>query len=289
MSEFEPLKPVVSEEKPEREGLPPGYRMRADAHYVDQLTSRRSERVYTDYSRATGSHDADAPEPALRDRRDVRERRGDKVLAQIAEEVAAIEAAAALLRSPASTAAHRVAIDLLQVHAKRAAWLAGANTLLDGAPRGGLATRQIGALLMQVRDGVAAECRLAGVTLHFQADDWNVSIGVNEPEFLIGVSGAIRTTLAALADVDGGTIRVMLSVSGDALQAVDVAQDHTNWPVASNQRFFDLSWVDRPGGWVAALGAAAARALAQRDGGSAVFVPADRRGGTIRLIFAATN
>jgi hypothetical protein len=31
---------AVSERSAEREGLPPGYRMRADAHYVDQLTSR---------------------------------------------------------------------------------------------------------------------------------------------------------------------------------------------------------------------------------------------------------
>ena len=30
--------------KPVREGLPSGYRMRADAHYVDQLSSRRAER-----------------------------------------------------------------------------------------------------------------------------------------------------------------------------------------------------------------------------------------------------
>src|SRR5262245_15447435 len=30
--------------KPVREGLPAGYRMRADAHYVDQLSSRRVER-----------------------------------------------------------------------------------------------------------------------------------------------------------------------------------------------------------------------------------------------------
>jgi len=29
--------------KGEREGLPPGYRMRADAHYVDQLSARSGE------------------------------------------------------------------------------------------------------------------------------------------------------------------------------------------------------------------------------------------------------
>ena len=46
--DFESLQPAASEKKPEREGRPSGYQMRADAHYVDQLTSRRGERAYTD-------------------------------------------------------------------------------------------------------------------------------------------------------------------------------------------------------------------------------------------------
>ena len=38
---FERRKPSDSDAKAaEREGLPPGYRMRADAHYVDQLSAR---------------------------------------------------------------------------------------------------------------------------------------------------------------------------------------------------------------------------------------------------------
>jgi hypothetical protein len=35
-----PLPPVKSPAAPLREGLPPTYRMRADAHYVDLLTAR---------------------------------------------------------------------------------------------------------------------------------------------------------------------------------------------------------------------------------------------------------
>ena len=42
---------------------------------------------------------------------------------------------------------------------------------------------------------------------------------------------------------------------------------------------------DRPGGWVAGLGASAARAIAQQQGGSAVFLAGERRGTTIRLNF----
>jgi nitrogen-specific signal transduction histidine kinase len=50
-------------------------------------------------------------------------------------------------------------------------------------------------------------------------------------------------------------------------------------------RFFDPLWSERPGGWVAGLGASAARAVAQQQGGSAVFLAGERRGTTIRLTF----
>jgi hypothetical protein len=54
----------------EREGLPPGYRMRADAHYVDQLTSRTPDMtirsVAVDQIDAAGSIDMASIEPLTR-------------------------------------------------------------------------------------------------------------------------------------------------------------------------------------------------------------------------------
>ena len=49
-----PPAPVVAK-RPEREGLPAGYRMRADAHYVDQLTTRRPDRAPDTHRLANGS------------------------------------------------------------------------------------------------------------------------------------------------------------------------------------------------------------------------------------------
>jgi hypothetical protein len=50
-------------------------------------------------------------------------------------------------------------------------------------------------------------------------------------------------------------------------------------------RFFDLAWADRPGGWLAGLGAITARAVAQQHGGNAVFQAGDRRGSLVRITF----
>ena len=281
-SEFEPLQPATSEKKPEREGLPAGYRMRADEHYVDQLSSRRGERVYTDNPRSVTPFDAEATEAPTRDRRDARERRTDRVLALVAEEVAAIEAAAALWRGQVPSQ-RRLAADLLQIHTNRAAWLTGASALHEGSSRGSVVTKPIGALLMQVREDLATECRMAGVGLHVAADDWNVRVSVHEGEFKLGVTGAVRSLLSAAPDVEGATIRITATVVEGVLQAIEISQDVIEVPPVPS-RFFDLSWTDRPGGWFAAFAASAARAFAQREGGSATFVPAERRGGTIRLV-----
>ena len=277
--DFESLQPASSEKKPEREGLPSGYRMRADAHYVDQLTSRRGERAYSD--RAAAAFDADTTDAAPRERRDVRERRGDRVLALVAEEVMAIEAAAALWRGQAQSQ-KRLAADLLQIHTNRAAWLTAANTMLESSTRGAATNVPVGALLMQLRENLATECRMAGVTLHVAANDWNVRVAVQEGEFRLGVAGAVRALLAAVPDVEHAAIRVNVTVADEAIQTVEVTQDLVQAPSAPS-RFFDLSWTDRPGGWFAGLSASVARAFAQREGGNATFVPGDRRGATIRL------
>jgi hypothetical protein len=261
--------------------------MRADAHYVDQLTSRRGERVYSDQPRGATTFDAEATEPAARDRRDVRERRSDRVLAQIADELAAIEAASALWRSQ-SQGQRRLAGDLLQVHTGRAAWLSAANTMLDGSARASMTTKPLGAMLMQIRETLATECRMAGIALHLDVDNWNARGAVHEQEFKLGVTGAIRALLAALPDVESGAIRVSATVADDALQVIEVSQDLVQIPGGTG-RFFDLSWTDRPGGWLSAFAASVARAFVQRDGGSAVFVPGDRRGATIRLVLPPNN
>ena len=289
VSDVESTQPLA-EKKPEREGLPPGYRMRADAHYVEQLTSRRTDRVYTDQPRAAATaKDTDAAEPELRERRDPRERRGDRVLAQVAEDVATIESALAMLGGTSSATAQRVTLDLVRSHARRAGWLLRAQALVDGSYRGQPKTRQLGALLGQLRDALAAECRLAGVTLHVLANDWNAPVFADEQEFVAALTGAVTATMGLVAPAEAPVIRVVATVASEVLETIDITQDQVPVPSASAGRFFDLSWIDRPGGWPACLGAATARAVLQRDGGSASFATGDRRGSTIRLKFSQAS
>ena len=268
VSELAP--PTPSEKRAEREGLPAGYRMRADAHYVDQLSSRRPDR---------------ATDAIPRDRFESRERRTERLLAQLTEDLGTISAAAAMLTADTSPLGRRLSADLIKAQTARAAWLVRANVILDGAHRAHVRPRPLGAILDQIRDRFATECRLAGVALHVHTTDWNTTVIVDEDALVTGISGAIVATLGLIGQVEGAAIKVSAGVSGAELRTIEVTQDDVTVPASVGSRFLDVSWTDRPGGWVAGVGAATARTVAQQHGGDVVFLSADRRGSTVRLSF----
>lgn len=263
--------------RPEREGLPSSYRMRADAHYVDQLASRRERPETTRHQPPSALATADSSGAADRDRR------SDRVMSQVSEEIATIASAASMLAAETSPLARRVGLELVRAQAWRAAWLLKASMIVDGRHSGTVRPTPIGSMLEQLRQGLAPECRLAGVALHVQASDANAMVAVDVPLLSAGVTGAVLATLGLMGEADGAAVRVSFEVSGHDVRSVEVTQDLVSVPAAAGLRLFDPSWADRPGGWVAGMGALSARGAAQHAGGSAVFVPGDRRGSTIRL------
>jgi hypothetical protein len=271
--------------RPEREGLPPGYRMRADAHYVEQLASRRQEKQEKIERGDSRASDAAEGEGAA----EARDRRSERILAQLGEEIAAISAAAGLLTGDGATLSRRLSADLIRAQAGRAAWLLRAHALIDGGPRGHARPRPIGALLEAVRQSIAAECRLSGVGVQIHASDWGTTVAVDEATFIAGVTGAVIATLGLLGPSEGAMIRISADASGGELRALEVSQDEVTASSALGLRFFDASWTDRPGGFAAAIGALTARAAALQHGGNATFLMGERRGTTIRLGLARTH
>jgi hypothetical protein len=255
--------------------------MRADAHYVEQLASRRDRAERPDTTRAqSGQSDMTDHESSGE-----RDRRSDRVMHQVGEEIATIASAAAMLATEASPLARRVGLELVRAQAWRASWLLKASAIVDGRHRGAVKPTPLGSLVEQLRQGLAPECRLAGVTLQLQASDANAVVAVDAPLVMAGVTGAVIATLCLMGEADGATIRVVLEAAGHDLRSVEVTQDLVSAPAAAGLRFFDASWTERPGGWTAGMGALSARGAAQHAGGSGVFVAGDRRGSTIRLGF----
>lgn len=262
----------------EREGLPRGYRMRADAHYVEQLTGRRERTDRSEPIRgtsATGSAVDQVPGG--------RQRMSDRVMAQVGEEIATIAAAAGMLAGEMAPLARRVGLELVRAQAWRAAWLLNASAIVDGRHAATVRPTPLGSIVEQLRQGLTPECRLAGVSLHLQASDANALVAVDVSAVTAGVTGAVVATLGAMGAADGATICVTFEASGYDLKAIEVAQDLVSVPSAVAQRFFDPTWADHPGGWTASMGALTARAVARSSGGAASFVLGDRRGSLIRL------
>jgi hypothetical protein len=271
--------------KPEREGLPAGYRMRADTsmvdlgharadlHYVDELTARRSDRWRAAASRDAGTATADPP--------DARGARMDRAFAQLAEDLATIGSAAALVGGDASPMARRLNLDLVRSEAWRAGWLVRACSLLDRPRRGSLKPRPLAAVLGAVRSGFAPECRLAGIDLRVQASDWNAIVSIDEPAVIAGLCGAIVATLGLVDQSEGAAIEINARALGGELRDIEVLQNDVAVVDDLAQRFFEPG-IDRPGGWVAEIGALTARAVAEQHGGTAEFEAADV-GSTVRI------
>jgi len=275
VSEFESAEFSSTEPaKVEREGLPPGYRMRADAHYVDTLT-HRGERARES---ARQSQADESPRAGAHDRR---------LFDQLAEDVGAIESAAALLAGEKSPLLRRVGLDLIKAQSARASWLLRAMALADAPdPDAQPRRRLLRDVLAQLRDRVVVECRLMGVGLDVEVSaDAGVTL-VPEGLLSAGVTGAVLAQLGLVDGQDAAHIRVRAHIAPTEVSAVsiDISQDSAPVPSGFQARFFDSSWVTRPGGWLAAIGGSSARAAAERLGGGVSLVTTERRGCVIRLI-----
>lgn len=274
---------TVSSRKQEREGLPPGYRMRADSHYVEQLVSRRSDRAdrMSEGARSVTA-EAESHESELNDRERVRA----QVMAKLTEGLGAIASAAALLAGDASPLARRANLDVIRAESWRASWLVAAHGVLDGGARAAVRSRPLGPILERVRQGFGPECRLGGATLSISATDWSASVAVDEGAIIAAITGAVIATFGVLGRSEGAAIRLTAEAESGELRTVEVSQEEVSVPSSATLRFFDPVWTERPGGWTAGIGAATARAVAQQHGGNAALLIGDRRGTIIRLTFA---
>lgn len=260
--------------------------MRADAHYVDLITSRRAEsprEPSRPSSRGRGT-DWDA-EIGLDFPPETRPGRTDAPSPHLLEDLTTIQGAAALLSNDTSPLVRRVSLDLINMHAARAAWGLRAEALLSGAHRIDRRGKRLGVILSQVREALAPACRLSNVGLQVQASNWEAVVSVDADALEIGLIGGVLATIGVVKSDEWAAIRLHAVEQNGELTTIDIAQEEVTLAEGLGRRFFDATNVDRPGGWAASLGAAAAKAAARAHGGDATLQTAERRGSNIRLSF----
>jgi hypothetical protein len=187
------------------------------------------------------------------------------------------------LTGKGSAIANRVALDLVKAEAWRASWQLRATAILEGLYVWRYKPVSIGPLLTRVRDGFAAESRLSGIGLRLNPGDSSVSADADEEGVVCGVTGAVIATAGLMEGLETPEITLTARGSTGKGVTIDVAQDAVSVPGTVVGRFLDGRWSDRPGGWLAAIGAGAAKVMADNHSGESLFLPRDGRGSTVRL------
>jgi hypothetical protein len=270
---FEESHETVDFIPPAREGLPAGYRMRADRHYVDELTSedlRRKPSVVP-------------PPQSVGSKPSVGSERSADLFKSLSEELAAVESARRLLADKGPAIARRAAFDLIEVHTARAAWLIQATRFVESEAPQPDRRQPLGTLIDDLVEGFAPEGRLRGVTLRARVDDRAYSTRFDAHALSIGLAGAVVALLPFVDADEEPALHVDATRSTGSL-TVHIVHRSTRLDTTSAERFFDQTWTMRPGGWPAALGMLTLKRAVEHHGGNVDFEV--RQGeARLRLIF----
>lgn len=339
-----------------REGLPPGFRMRHDAHYVDQLTSRNvapQVRLVplrdVDSARATEARDVESLARSIRkvgvlqpvlvrpragrfelisgvrrlaaaaaaglseipcvvhqvdDARALALAEADNLRLPVAEAQPAERSASGLAATTLTELTHsfdaigsclhllgtrdvalrdRVALDLIRTEVFRAGRLVHGLRVLAQDPALSAVPVSLTRAVEQVLESFAPECRLSGVQVDVETSDTTRHVRVDPDLLSVAVAGAFGGMLALVQQARQPSllVRVTSSSSGSSMM-LEIAQPHVAPPAWEAGRFFDLDWIDRPGGHHAAAELAAARRIAELHHGGVELVASE--GGGCRLV-----
>ena len=342
----------------QREGLPPGFRMRHDAHYVDQLTNRTASpqvrlipvrdidtvRVVSPHetsalAKSIGRHGVLQPllvrpragrfELIAGARRlaaagaagltdvpcvvhQVDEARGrmlaeaeslrhvDPVerppaapadasatwLAELWHSCSAIGSCLHLLGERDTALRDRVALDLVRTEVHRATRLVRSLTALTSDITLSTVEVSLATALDQALESFAAERRLSGVAMTVERSEGPFALRADPDWLPAALSAAVGGMLALVQGARTPALAIRLSATAsNASLTIEISQQSVNVPVWALPKFFDTAWTDRPGGYQAGVEFAAARRLAERHGGGAEVVPAERGGCRLVLVF----
>ena len=159
----------------------------------------------------------------------------------------------------------RLMFDLTRAEVQRAAWLVQGLNILAEDPI--LVRKEVrtGVLVDEVLSVFAPQCRLLGVDLSVKTDDPPATLRADDHLMALAVGGAVGAVFALLQEAEGSCLRLRLTTAASrpSTLILDIAQDAVVVPHSALARFFDQTWVDRPGGYAAAVGLSAARRVTE--------------------------
>ena len=241
----------LDKSRPVRQGLPSGYRMRHDAHYVDELETRR------------GASPTPAGPPlafptsipvtfALRD---------------MSQELEGVASCFNLVATTARPLRERMGLSLARVGVERNMRAFQALRMLLEDPPPEPAVTSLTSLVEQTISSFDEELRLTGLRIALNVPDAVIRVTA-DPRMLSLALQACVGTLVSLVEASNTAhvIHVTARVS-DGVASCEMRQDAYRLSADQFSRLTDLEWSERPGGIPAGIGLAAAARIAQAHGG----------------------
>jgi hypothetical protein len=276
----DPDEDLDSEEPPsQREGLPPGFCMRHDAHYVDELVSRnRSSRVVVLQAPDAGERSArpQAPEPhptvSLH-----------RACTEIGGNLDAIGAALRLFPESPRPTPERVALDLIHAEVSRAAWYLQALSVLEQDVPVSNVPVDLEAIVNRAIGGLAPGWERQGSRIGVVAESAARAGRGDDRLLTVAVAGMIAALQALTENVHPVRIDLALRLQDDRV-VVEASEDAVRVPASWRARFLDPAWGERPGGSRAGVLLAASRRVAELHRGT--LTVGDAGDDTVRLVLS---
>jgi len=236
--------------RPIRQGLPSGYRMRHDAHYVDELESRRRP---SETNGPVLAFPTSIPVTfALRD---------------MSQELEGVASCFKLVALKARPLRERMGLSLALVGVERNMRAFQAlRVLLEDPPPEPVST-SLTAVVEHTIKTFEDELRLTGLRVSFDAPELPVRVTADTRMLSLAMQACVGM-LVSLAEASNNDGVIHVSVrSADGVAVCEMRQDVYRLSGHQFSSLADLEWSERPGGIPAGIALAAAARIAQAHGG----------------------
>jgi hypothetical protein len=240
----------VDKPRPPRQGLPSGFRMRHDAHYVDELESRRRSSDVT----PTLAFPTSVPVTfALRD---------------MSQELEGVASCFNLIPARGRSLRERMGLSLARVGVERNLRAFQALRVLLEDPPAEPRPISLHALVEHTVQGFGEELRLTGSNVSCDLGDTVIRLNADARMLSLALQACVGTlvSLVEASNAEGG-IHISTRVT-ETSAVVEMRQDAYRLSSDQFSRLADLEWSDRPGGIPAGTALAAAARIAQAHGGA---------------------
>jgi hypothetical protein len=246
-----PSQAPIDKPRPARQGLPSGFRMRHDAHYVDELESRRRP--------------SDNPTPALAFPTSVPV---TFALRDMSQELEGVASCFNLLSARARPLRERMGLSLARVGVERNLRAFQALRVLLEDPPPEPRPISLNAVVEHTVQSFSEELRLTASSVSLDLAEPAIRVNADARMLSLALQACVGTlvSLVEASNVEGG-IHVATRMA-DGLASIELRQDAYRFSADQFSRLADLEWSERPGGIPAGTSLAAAARIAQAHGGT---------------------